>query len=58
MLASLRSIEHLLGRLIQESEAGRQQSAAELRNDLRILTKTIAAKSSGFDAAPPEGFAV
>ncbi len=55
MRGSLRSIEHLLARMIQEGEAGRQQSAADLRNDLRILTKTIAAKGGGaFDANPAD----
>jgi len=44
---SLRSIEHLLARMIQENEQGRQQSAAEMRNDLRILTRTLAALGGG-----------
>jgi hypothetical protein len=39
----LRNIEHYLQRLLNESEAGRQQSTAELRNDIRVLTRTIAA---------------
>ena len=39
----LRNIELYLQRLLTESEQGRAQSTAELRNDIRILTRTIAA---------------
>jgi hypothetical protein len=39
----LRNIELYLQRLLTESEQGRAQSTAELRNDLRLLTRTIAA---------------
>jgi hypothetical protein len=39
----LRNIEIYLQRLLTESEQGRAQSTAELRNDLRLLTRTIAA---------------
>jgi hypothetical protein len=39
----LRSIEMLLTRLLAETEQGRVQSTAELRNDIRILTRTVAA---------------
>jgi hypothetical protein len=39
----LRNIEFYLQRLLAESEQGRAQSTAELRNDLRILTRTVAA---------------
>lgn len=39
----LRNIELYLGRLLTESEQGRAQSTAELRNDIRVLTRTIAA---------------
>jgi uncharacterized protein YukE len=39
----LRSIELLLQRLVNESEQGRARSTAELRNDLRLLTRTVAA---------------
>jgi hypothetical protein len=53
--ASLRSIEHLLSRMIQENETGRQQSAAEMRNDLRILTKTIAARSGTHEPGGIDG---
>ena len=49
---SLRSIEHLLARMIQENEQGRQQTAAEMRNDLRILTRTLAALGGGPLEAP------
>jgi biopolymer transport protein ExbB/TolQ len=40
--AHLRNIELLLSRLINEAEQGRSQSTAELRSDLKILTRTIA----------------
>ena len=43
----LRNIEMHLGRLIQEMEQGRAQSTAELRNDIRVLTRTIAALAEG-----------
>jgi biopolymer transport protein ExbB/TolQ len=43
--AHLRNIELLLSRLINEAEQGRSQSTAELRSDLKILTRTIAARS-------------
>ena len=38
----LRNIEAGLGRLIGEIERGRAQSTSELRNDIRVLTRTIA----------------
>jgi hypothetical protein len=41
--AHLRNIELLLNRMINEAEQGRVQSAAELHNDLKVLTRTIAA---------------
>jgi biopolymer transport protein ExbB/TolQ len=41
--AHLRNIELLLTRLLTESEQGRTQSTAELRSDLKILTRTVAA---------------
>ncbi|GAA5266063.1 hypothetical protein ACOSOMT5_P2490 [Acidiphilium sp. MT5] len=46
--AHLRNIELLLARLITESEQGRTQSLSDLRQDLKILTRTIAAR---FDEA-------
>ncbi|MGC8469032.1 MAG: flagellar motor protein MotA [Acetobacteraceae bacterium] len=39
----LRNIEITLQRLLADAEQGRAQSTAELRSDLRILTRTIAA---------------
>ncbi len=39
----LRNIELLLNRLLLEGEQGRAQSTAELRNEIKILTRTIAA---------------
>ena len=45
--AHLRNIEHGLQRLIAETEQGRLQSTAELRNELRVLTRTIAALAEG-----------
>lgn len=41
--AHLRNIELYLQRLVSESEQGRARSTAELRNDLRLLTRTVAA---------------
>jgi len=45
--AHLRNIEHALQRLIAETEQGRSQSTAELRNEIRVLTRTLAAMSDG-----------
>jgi hypothetical protein len=39
----MRNIELYLQRLLADAEQGRAQSTAELRNDLRILTRTVAA---------------
>ncbi len=39
----LRNIEVLMNRLLLESEQGRAQSTAELRNEIKVLTRTIAA---------------
>ena len=41
--AHLRNIELYLQRLLAETEQGRVQATAELRNDLRVLTRTVAA---------------
>jgi hypothetical protein len=41
--AHLRNIELYLQRLLADAEHGRAQATAELRNDLRILTRTVAA---------------
>ncbi len=43
----LRNIELYMQRLLAEGEQGRVQSTAELRNDLRVLTRTIAALAEG-----------
>jgi hypothetical protein len=43
--AHLRNIELLLNRMLAETEQGRSQSTAELRSDLKVLTRTIAAIS-------------
>jgi hypothetical protein len=40
--AHLRNIELLLNRLLTEAEQGRNQSTAELRSDIKVLTRTIA----------------
>ena len=45
--AHLRNIELYLQRLLSETEQGRQQSTSELRNDIRVLTRTIAAIAEG-----------
>lgn len=42
--AHLRNIELLLNRFMTEAEQGRSQSLGELRNDLRLLTRTISAR--------------
>lgn len=42
-LAHMRNMEALLGRLISENEAGRQQTLTELRSDLKLVARTIAA---------------
>ena len=39
----LRNIEVYLQRLVTESEQGRSRATADLRNDLRLLTRTVAA---------------
>ena len=39
----LRNIEIYLQRLLSESDQGRQQSTTELRNEIKVLTRTIAA---------------
>ena len=41
--AHLRNIELYLQRLLTESEQGRTQSTADLRNEIKVLTRTIAA---------------
>ncbi len=42
LLAHLRNIDQSLERLISELEIGRSQSTSEIRNEIKILTKTIA----------------
>ncbi len=44
-VARAHSAQHrtLLQRMVAEAEQGRAQSTADLRNDLRILTRTVAA---------------
>ena len=52
--AHLRNIELYLQRLLADAEQGRAQATAELRNDLRLLTRTVAAlaeSSRGSDGA-------
>ena len=39
----LRNIETHLQRLVAENEQGRSRATADLRNDLRLLTRTVAA---------------
>jgi hypothetical protein len=43
----LRNIEHYIQRLLHDGEQGRVQSTQELRNDIRVLTRTIAALADG-----------
>jgi hypothetical protein len=47
MRAHLRNIELYMQRLLTESEQGRTQTTAELRNEIKILTRTIAALAEG-----------
>ncbi len=42
--AHLRNIELLLNRLLAEAEQGRAQTVTELRGDLKLLTRTLAAR--------------
>lgn len=42
-LVHLRNIENLLSQLINESERGRQQTVSDIRADLRLVARTIAA---------------
>ncbi len=41
----LRNIDFLLQRLLSEMETGRAQTVSDLRNDLRVLTRTLAAQT-------------
>jgi biopolymer transport protein ExbB/TolQ len=50
--AHLRNIELLLNRLLTETEQGRAQSTSELRSDIKILTRTIAAAIAADEARP------
>jgi hypothetical protein len=43
MREHMRNIERLLARVLHENEQGRSQTTAELRGDLRLLTRTLAA---------------
>ena len=47
MRLQLRAIETVLTRILSEGEQGRVQSTSELRNDIRVLTRTIAALAEG-----------
>ena len=39
----MRNIERLVGRMLSDNEQGRAQSTADLRGDIRLLTRTLAA---------------
>ncbi len=43
--AHLRNIDLCLQRMAAEAEQGRAETTSDLRNDLRILTRTVAALS-------------
>ncbi len=47
MREHMRNVERLLGRMLNENEQGRAQSTTELRGDLRLLTRTLAAIGGG-----------
>ncbi|MDE2516950.1 MAG: flagellar motor protein MotA [Rhodospirillales bacterium] len=51
MRLHLRNIEIYLQRLLADAEQGRAQATAELRTDLRLLTRTVAALAG--DQPPP-----
>ena len=51
----MRNIELLLARLLTEAEQGRLQSTAELRSDLKILTRTMAAREDHLPPATRDG---
>lgn len=43
--AHLRNLELYMARMLEEMQAGRAQSVADIRNEIKILTRTIAALS-------------
>ena len=43
MREHMRNIERLLGRVLHENEQGRSQTTTDIRGDLRLLTRTLAA---------------
>ncbi len=47
--AALKSIEAHLGRLLADQNAGRQEAVQEIRNEIRLLARTIAALAEGED---------
>jgi len=47
--AALKSIEAHLGRLLADQSAGRQEAVQEIRNEIRLLARTIAALAEGED---------
>ena len=47
MREHMRNVERLLGRMLNENEQGRAQSTADLRGDIRLLTRTLAAIGGG-----------
>jgi hypothetical protein len=47
MREHMRNVERLLARMLNENEQGRAQSTTELRGDLRLLTRTLAAIGGG-----------
>ncbi|WP_419729785.1 flagellar motor protein MotA [Lichenicola sp.] len=52
----IRGIERLLQRILAENEQGRSQTTTELRNELRVLTRTVAASGGqGSPAFPASG---
>jgi hypothetical protein len=46
---ALKSIEAHLGRLLADQSAGRQEAVQEIRNEIRLLARTIAALAEGED---------
>ncbi len=55
MSQHLRSIEAVLARLLAETERGREQSTAELRQELRVIARTLGAVAGGGPARAERG---
>jgi hypothetical protein len=43
MMANIRNIDHQMARLIEELATGRGEIVSELRSEIRVLSRTMAA---------------